>query len=313
MASGRQSSRAAFRAGLVVTLGLLYVGVAFALMVMPSRNASEARVWRAPSTHMSPSATIDPGKMPESARNASAAALYQYFVGQGYTLDSVRDEGSAVPRVLLARLPQDLPKLDSVDVRKAVFIKMLLPLILAENERILADRGQLLALRERMAQNWPLTKREREWLGTLARYYSASPDDLDELVRRIDAVPPSLALAQTALETGWGTSRVAQNGHALFGEMVFPNGSLVNAEVRSFTHLGAAVEAYARNLNTHRAYAQFRERRAEMRRYGQALDGQELALNILHYSERKADYIRDVRELMRSNNLRPFDLARLSR
>src|SRR5262245_35276495 len=152
MASGRQSNGAVYRTGLVVTLGLLYVGVAFALMVMPSRNASEARVWRAPSTHMSPSVVIDPDKMPESQRNASAAALFSYFVGQGYTLDSVRLDNGAVPRVLLGRLPNDLPKLDSVDVRKAVFIKMLLPLILAENERILADRGQLLALRQRMAQ-----------------------------------------------------------------------------------------------------------------------------------------------------------------
>jgi Bax protein len=269
-------------------------------------------VWRAPASHMSPSAVIDPDKMPEKERNASAAALFSYFVGQGYTLDNVRQENGAVPRVLLVRLPNDLPKLDSVDVRKAVFIKMLLPLILAENERILADRGQLLALRQRMAQNWPLTKRERDWLGTLARYYGTSPDELEELTRRVDAVPPSLALAQTALETGWGTSRVAQNGHALFGEMVFPNGSLAHAEVRNFTHLGAAMESYARNLNSHRAYAQFRERRAEMRRGGQTIDGPDLAGYIVHYSERKTDYIRDVRELMRINNLKPFDLARLS-
>jgi Bax protein len=122
-------------------------------------------------------------------------------------------------------------------------------------------------------------------------------------------VPVSLALAQAALESGWGTSRGARNGHSVFGHMRF--GDDDEGRLRHFADLPAAVEAYALNLNTHRAYAEFRRARAAYRAEGKPLDGHSLAQHLHRYSERRMDYVRDVRGLMRANALRGLDRARL--
>lgn len=245
-------------------------------------------------------------------KSATAMSLHQQFTSQGYTLDAVRNEGEAVPRVFLAQLPRDLPALQSPDFRKAVFIKMMLPLVLAENERIRQDRARALEIRGLIEDGLPTTTEQLAWLSDLANRYGVEDGNLDELFRRVDAVPPALALAQAALETGWGTSSVAQRGHAMFGQMVFKidaNGT--EATVKTFSNLGAAVEAYAYNLNTHRAYADFRKVRAHMRSTGRVIDGYELSVHLVRYSERKQDYVQAVRGLIRVNNLQPFDRARL--
>lgn len=238
-----------------------------------------------------------------------SAAVYEHFTERGYTLDSVREDGFEVPRLYAARLPRDLPKLESIDTRKQVFVKMLLPLVLAENERILAERERILRLRAHTDAGRPLAAADAAWLGAVAERYGIGPMTrgfYDELLLRVDALPPSLALGQAALETGWGTSNMAQTGHNMFGEM-----ESTGEVVRRFNHLAHAVEAYAMNLNTHRAYRQFRAKRAEMRSKAQTLDGYDLALTLTRYSERKMDYVRDVRGIIRSNRLRPLDMARL--
>lgn len=241
-----------------------------------------------------------------------ASDVFDTFAARGYTIESVTVSGEAVPRLYAWRLPTDLADVGSSELRKAVFIKMMLPLLLAENERIQADRERAMDIRRRLEEDEPVGAAERAWLAALARRYGVDDGDLDELARRVDAIPPALALAQAALETGWGTSDVAQHGRALFGQMVFrAAGGNVTASVRRFDRLAAAVEAYALNLNTHRAYSRFREKRAEMRAQGAEPDGYELALYLTRYSERKADYVRDVRGLIRTNNLRAFDVARL--
>jgi Bax protein len=245
-------------------------------------------------------------------KSASAMTLHREFTMQGYTLDAVRNEGEAVPRVFLAQLPRDLPALQSPDFRKAVFIKMMLPLVLAENERIRQDRARALEIRALLEDGLPATSEQLAWLSDLCSRYGVDDGNLDELFMRVDIVPPALALAQAALETGWGTSSVAQRGHAMFGQMVFridANGT--EATVKTFSNLAAAVEAYAYNLNTHRAYADFRKVRAHMRSSGRVIDGYELSLHLIRYSERKLDYVQAVRGLIRVNNLQPFDRARL--
>ncbi|HEX6977840.1 MAG TPA: glucosaminidase domain-containing protein [Alphaproteobacteria bacterium] len=242
----------------------------------------------------------------------SAVSLYEQFVARGYTLDAVRGAGGVVPRVILRSLPQDLPSLDSIELRKSLFIKMMLPLLLAENERIRSDRMRALEIRRQLEESLPVPPDQMKWLAALAARYGVDDGDLDELFRRVDVIPPALALGQAALETGWGTSRVAQRGHAMFGQMVFKDETDPTiGSVREFPSLAAAVEAYALNLNTHRAYTEFRKRRAEMRAQGADLDGYELALYLTRYSERKLAYVRDVRGIIRSNKLQAFDTARL--
>jgi Bax protein len=239
----------------------------------------------------------------------TATALDDQFTEQGYTLEALRSESVAVPRLFLAKLPADLPTLDSISLRKEVFVKMLLPLILVENERILAEREQLLKVRDRLKAGGTLSGHDEDWLEALAEQYGVdddAPDSIPELIRRVDAVPPSLAIGQAALETGWGTSDVAHRGQAMFGQMVATGSS-----VRRFEHLAHAVEAYALNLNTHKAYHRFRTKRADMRGRGLAPDGYDLALTLGSYSERKMDYVRDVRGIIKANKFRPLDQARL--
>lgn len=259
-------------------------------------------------------ARIEPAAAPAAVmlRSVSTASLHHHFAQRGYTLDAVRNEGEAVPRVFLAQLPRDLPTLPSPDFRKTVFIKMMLPLVLAENERIRKDRARALEIRALLEDDMPVSSEQMAWLAELASRYGVDDGNLDELFHRVDAVPPALALAQAALETGWGTSSVAQRGHAMFGQMIFrieAEGTI--ASVKEFANLAAAVEAYAYNLNTHRAYAEFRKVRTQMRSSGRVIDGYELANHLLRYSERKHDYVQAVRGLIRFNNLEPFDRARL--
>lgn len=260
-------------------------------------------------------AAIEPAAAAPAAiviKSASAVSLHHQFTMQGYTLDAVRDEGEAVPRVFLAQLPRDLPSLPSPDFRKTVFIKMMLPLVLAENERIRQDRARALEIRAQLEEGLPVESEQLAWLTKLAERYGVDDGNLDELFRRVDVVPPALALAQAALETGWGTSSVAQRGHAMFGQMVFRiEGDETVASVKTFSSLAAAVEAYAYNLNTHRAYAEFRQARSKMRAAGRVIDGYELSQHLIRYSELKDDYVQAVRGLIRYNNLRPFDRARL--
>lgn len=260
-------------------------------------------------------AAIEPGAGAPAAitiKSASAVSLHQQFTNRGYTLEAVRDDGETVPRVFLAQLPRDLPSLTSPDFRKTVFIRMMLPLVLAENERIRQDRARALEIRALLEDGMTVTSDQLNWLAALTERYGVEDGDLDELFRRVDVVPPALALAQAALETGWGTSAVAQRDHAMFGQMVFRiEADGIAASVKAFRDLAAAVEAYAYNLNTHRAYADFRKVRARMRSDGQIIDGYELSQYLVRYSERKLDYVQAVRGLIRVNNLRPFDRARL--
>ena len=244
----------------------------------------------------------------------NARQIFDRFVDQGYLLEQVREDAASVPRLLATSLPSDLPLIGSPDLRKTVFIKMMLPLLQAENERILADRDRILALRDRLVRSDALAGEDLEWLSVIARRYGADNSDIEDLLRRVDAVPPSLAIAQAALETGWGTSRVAQRGNAMFGQMEMRGGREEPPvfAVKTFDDLASAVGAYSLNLNSHRAYAGFRAERAAWRSRGLAADGHELAAHIWRYSERGMDYVRDVQVIIRSNNLRPLDPFRLA-
>ena len=255
----------------------------------------------------------------------SAAALSSLFTELDYRLDDVR-EGAAVPRVIIDRIPADFEAMDSPEERKLLFAKTVLPIVLETNMSILKDRARLEELYDKDASGKALDARERAWLERLAGRFEMDGVNLAELRRRVDAVPPSLAIAQAALESGWGTSRLAQQGHSLFGQKVQrPDaGAAVRAGIapaipggddlimRTFDSLPSTVKAYIHNLNTHPAYREFRERRADARARGKALDGWYLAGYIKRYSERGRDYIKDVRGLIKTNDLGALDDARFS-
>lgn len=247
---------------------------------------------------------------------ADVADLRGHFTEHGYTLDRVRYGAGEVPRLLLANLPVDLTDIKTIEVRKALFIQAILPLILRANEDVAADRERLQDLARN--NNWSDT--DAAWLAQLAVRYGTEPGEIDELLRRVDVIPPSLALAQAAEESGWGTSRFAVEGNAVFGQWTFdPDKGLVpiyrndGAQhlVRSFEGLLASVAGYMRNLNSHDAYAAFRNRRKQMRDDIGALDAVLLANTLLYYSEGRRDYVRKIRDIIDGNELTAFDDARL--
>lgn len=302
------------------TVQVLLAGMALAATLplavaigTPDRTARLAETWRVQIGPHEPETALAPETVESVTRVSLAAAgeLYALFVERGYMLEQAKRGSDAVPRMVVERLPRDLASVESTDLRKAVFIKSLLPLLLLENERILADRARLERIFADRAQGTMPSIADSVFLDEIGERYDVDTDRVRDTLRRVDAVPVSLALAQAALETGWGTSRPAQAGHALFGQMVYRGGDDDDGRVRRFDDLPGAVQAYALNLNTHRAYAEFRRARERAAAEGKPVDGHALAQHLQRYSERRMDYVRDVRSVMRANGLRALDRARL--
>lgn len=252
-------------------------------------------------------------------RIGSTEKLADLFAGMDYTLD-LGSDSVEVPRVFLASLPGDFKSVPSNDVRKELFIRTMLPLVLEVNEGILMDRGRLLSLRARTAAGRAPTAEEASWLNELAERYGLDKPDYDQLLARVDIVPPSLAVAQAAEESGWGTSRFARQGNAAFGQITFnEDDGLVPDHrddgkhhlIRSYDQLLDGVRSYAHNLNTHDAYRQFRKLRAQMRMHGQNLDPMKLVASMSLYSERRDGYVDNIQNLIRANNLEALDKAKL--
>jgi len=250
----------------------------------------------------------------------TADALDTHFTTLGFVLDEVREGARDVPRIVVARLPADLGEIVETDRRKRLFVATLLPLILQSNERIAAERERLLGLSDRLALGLQLRDHDREWLADLTVSYGVDPGDMEELRRRVDTVPVSLALAQSAEESGWGTSRFAKRGNALFGQyttsdypaLVARDREDVTISVRAFDGIPASVDSYMRNLNTHRAYADFRKRRDQFRQRGQEPEAPALLATLTRYSERGPNYVRTINSIMRANQFEQFDRARLT-
>lgn len=246
--------------------------------------------------------------------------LQAAFDSAAYDLEDIRSKRTPVPRLRLFMLPRDLPEITDVRERKTVFLSLALPLILEANAHIAVERRRLRYAIERRAAGQKLPQDLEDWLAGLARRYKGSADRLDALLWRVDTVPPSLVLAQAAAESGWGTSRFAIEGNAIFGQWTTtgakglvplgrPEGETYM--VRSFDRLIDSVSAYLLNLNTHRPYRDFREMRAELRRTGAPLDGAKLAGGLRHYSETGEEYVDLLRGIIRKNRLSPLDGATL--
>jgi len=253
-------------------------------------------------------------------RRHTVHALSEAFAGLDYELELVTTGQAEVPRLFLASLPVDMGGIREIEARKRLFLKAVLPLVLQVNEEIRADRRRLWDLRYRLRVGEKLDAGDRLWLMVAAERYRVNAENPDDLARRMDVVPPSLALAQAAIESGWGTSRFALEGNALFGQWTFSaTGDLKplrrdldkRHRARAFARLLDSVRAYMRNLNTHRSYRAFREARSRMRRDGAPLDGSLLASHLDRYSEQGETYVTTVRATIGSNGLNRLDDARL--
>ena len=244
----------------------------------------------------------------------NASTIKQLFEDTNYTLNDVREKKLVKP-VALTLLPQEIKLIENTKKRKEFFIQIVLPLILKENNNIKLDRKRLFTIINKSNN----TKLEIKWLEKKFKQYGISSKDLSILKIRMDEIPVSLALAQAAKETGWGTSRFAQEGNALFGQWTWSGEGLKPKDadkneghkVMKFNVLQASVRAYQRNLNTHSSYKDFRKARAQLRDQGKDLDSLVLAEYLDEYAETGEKYVEVLRQIIKQNNLKDFDDAKL--
>ena len=244
----------------------------------------------------------------------NASTIKQLFQDTDYKLDDVR-ETKLVKPVALTLLPGEIKMIESTKKRKEFFIQIVLPLVLKENNNIRLDRKTLFKIINKSNN----TKLEKKWLEKKYKQYGVSSKDLTTLKIRMDEIPVSLALAQAAKETGWGTSRFAQEGNALFGQWTWSGEGLKPKEadenkghkVMKFNVLQASVRAYQRNLNTHRSYKNFRLARAHLRDNDQPLDSLILSQFLKNYAETGNQYVEVLQKIINQNNLKDFDDAKL--
>ena len=196
-----------------------------------------------------------------------------------------------------------------------MFIKIVLPLIVKENNKIRVDRKRLFTILNKNSN----TDIEKKWLEKKYKQYGVRKDDLSTLKVRMDEIPVSLAIAQAAKETGWGTSRFALKGNALFGQWTWSGDGLKpeNADegkehkVMKFHSLQLSVRAYLRNLNTHSTYKNLRKARTKFRSQNKPLDSIILSRYLDKYAETGNQYIEVLQKIIEQNNLKDFDEARL--
>ena len=231
-----------------------------------------------------------------------------------YNLEEVRNTKLVKP-IDIGLLPKEMKKISNSKKRKEMFIKIVLPLIVKENNKIRIDRKRLFTILNKNSN----TDIEKKWLEKKYKQYGVRQNDLSTLKIRMDEIPVSLAIAQAAKETGWGTSRFALKGNALFGQWTWSGEGLKpkNAEkgedhkVMKFHSLQLSVRAYLRNLNTHSSYKNFRKARTNLRNNAKPLDSLILSSHLDKYAETGSEYIEVLQKIILQNDLKDFDEARL--
>ena len=250
----------------------------------------------------------------DNAISLNAQTTINLFEDLQYDLRSVR-AGEKVKPIYLTKLPKDIKSLGNTSEKRDLFIKILLPLILKENNKITEDRERLFKI---LNKNFN-TPGERVWLKRRFKEYKIEDKDLSKLKMRMDIIPVSIALAQAANESGWGTSRFALEGNALFGQWTWSKKGITpknkdknkSHKVLQFQVLKASVRAYKNNLNTHNAYKEFREARAKIRENSDVINGLELTKYLKAYASIGEKYVAILDDIIERNSLTDFDKSNL--
>ncbi len=252
--------------------------------------------------------------VPDNTVRFSASTLEEIYKDNGFNLKEIRNNKIVKP-VKIDLLPKEIKQIENTKKRKNLFIQIVLPLILEENTRIKVERKKLFAVLNKNNNS----DSEIKWLKSKFKQYGVVNRDLTTLKIRMDEIPVSLAIAQAAKETGWGTSRFALEGNALFGQWTFsgegikPKGADIGDthKVMKFKVLQASVRAYQRNLNTHSSYREFRKMRAIQRDNQGNLNSLELVNYLDKYAETGLEYTKILKKIIEQNNLTDFDDAEL--
>ena len=246
--------------------------------------------------------------------NLKTETVIQLFKDVDYDLKKVRNDKLVKP-IYFTQFPRDLDNLQSVQLKKETFIKIVLPLIVAENEKILDDREKLKILSEKKFTS----DLEKQWLRQKLLEYKVKKGDLEELLFRMDVIPVSIALAQAAKESGWGTSRFALEGNAIFGQWTWDGQGIAplnrdsnkNHKILKFPILRASVKAYKNNLNTHKSYSKFRDKRKQLRNKSKKITGLALTDTLKNYAQTGSEYTKILNQIITQNRLSEFERVRL--
>jgi Bax protein len=227
-----------------------------------------------------------------------------------------------IPISLDRSLPK-FSKIDNIDERKAAFFEFLNPYVDRANSDILRQRERLQSIAGNF-DHGPMSRRNERWFRELAVDYGMeiSPesaltrDMVSDLLERVDLIPPSMALAQAALESGWGTSRFARKGNNLYGIWCYEPGCGIvperrpagaSYEVKKYRTPKESFEDYIHNLNTNRAYESLWQIRDSLRQEGKALTGVALSDGLYRYSQEGWGYVGKVQQVIQSNKLQHYD------
>ena len=246
---------------------------------------------------------------PDTGYDLNAQTVLNLFEDLEYDLDKVRDEKQVKP-IYFTRLPRDLDQIKTIKAKKETFLQIVLPLVVAENEKIETDRNYLLkVIRDNDSSE------KLQWLKRKFKEYKVKDGDINELIEKVDIVPTSIALAQAAKESGWGTSRFALEGNAIFGQWTWDGVGIEPLDksddqghkILKFPILRASVKAYITNLNTHPSYKNFREKRLMLRQSNKALSGIDLIHELENYAETGKEYTRILEQIIEQNDLQEFE------
>ena len=246
---------------------------------------------------------------PDTGYDLNAQTVLNLFEDLEYDLDKVRDEKQVKP-IYFTRLPRDLDQIKTIKAKKETFLQIVLPLVVAENEKIETDRNYLLkVIRDNDSSE------KLQWLKRKFKEYKVKDGDINELIEKVDIVPTSIALAQAAKESGWGTSRFALEGNAIFGQWTWDGVGIEpldksddqSHKILKFPILRASVKAYITNINTHPSYKNFREKRLMLRQSNKALSGIDLIHELENYAETGKEYTRILEQIIEQNDLQEFE------
>ena len=253
-------------------------------------------------------------KIKKESNLYSVKLLEDNYSNNNFSIKKIR-ETSLVPNIIIPKLPNDLKEIRSTKNRKELFIKITLPIIIKENERLIFLNKKISRLKNQFNST---SRSEAIWLKNTMNAYKVNT--IDRLLIKVDAVPVSIALAQAAIESGWGTSRFAYEGNALFGQYIWsksakgiiPNDRNSNAtyKIKSFDSLRDSVASYMKNLNTNSHYEEFRLNRFIMKNNNVKPIGNILATYLYNYSI-EDDYPSKIQDVIRVNKFEDFETVKI--
>jgi len=217
---------------------------------------------------------------------------------------------------LNAAFPSWYYNIKNIKKQKKAFIEILLPLIQTENQKILNIRKKVIQIFNDPA--FLLKPKDIAFLAKIAKLYKIKNIlNKTEFLKKIDIIPPSLALTQAAIESGWGKSRFVKLANNLFGHWEYSNKGLlpkdrydsidINYSLKIFPSIEDSIKAYMLNLNRNLAYKEFRNVRYYYRIKHKKFTGLIASTTMDLYSQKRDEYVKLLQKIIKQNHLEKYD------